>query len=114
MRTNWVKGLVGMGVLLAAIGCSSDSGNPFIDDCVEKNTSQVSFKNTSSNHYYDIVWDGGRIVSSLAPGQTSENFTVNAGDHVLQFKFSGSNNQACSTAYPDLVQCNSVTWSCGG
>jgi hypothetical protein len=93
-------------------GCGN-STNPFLSDCAANNTADVQFQNKSaSNQSYDVVWDGSRIVSNLAPGASSQTSSVSATSHTLEFKIAGTNTAACSTAYPSLSQCTSHVYSC--
>ena len=85
--------------------------------CQTNNTATVSFSNKSNtNSTYTVVWDGVAL-TSVAPGQTSPNFTESAGvAHTLQFKFSNSNTAACNVSadagavHDSGVQLHRVIW----
>lgn len=79
--------------------------------CAVNSTAQVQFSNRSASSTYSVVWDGS-VVTTLAPGVTSEFFTVAAGDHTLAFKYSNSANLACTESTPNLAQCSSMVYWC--
>ena len=108
-----VIGLLLMSVLI--VSCGSDSDPLGIgSDCSVNNTATVAFKNSSTTgKNYDIIWDGSKIVSNLTPGNTSAASTVTAGvTHTVEFKVAGTSTLACSTAYPNYVECTNHTLSC--
>ncbi len=79
--------------------------------CVVNSTAKVQFSNRSANSTYSVVWDGS-VITTLAAGVTSDLFTVAAGDHTLEFKYSNSNNDACSVSTPNIAQCSSTVYWC--
>lgn len=79
--------------------------------CAVNGTAQVQFSNRSANSTYSIVWDGS-VMATLAPGVTSEFFTVAAGNHTLTFKYSNSSDLACTESTPNLAQCSSMVYWC--
>ncbi len=88
---------------------------PPVAACQSNNTATVSFENKSNtNSTYTIVWDGSTR-TTIAPGQTSSTYTEAAGvQHSLQFKFTNSNNPACTTSSPTLAQCSVHVYNCTG
>lgn len=82
--------------------------------CELNNTAQVRFENRSAgNRSYDIVWDGIRTASGLAPGQSTDPITVAAGvAHTLRFQLANSATLACNQASPVLTQCSSQVYWC--
>ena len=81
--------------------------------CEANNTSQVRFENKSAtNLTYSVIWDG-LLMTTVAPGVTSQNFTVAAGEHTLHFQIANSGGQpACTPSTPVLIVCNSHSYSC--
>lgn len=82
-----------------------------VQTCAANGTAQVQFSNRSASSTYSIVWDGSTM-ATLAPGVTSEFYTVAAGSHTLAFKYSNSANYACSESTPNLAQCSSMVYWC--
>ncbi len=82
-----------------------------VNNCVVNNTAKVQFSNRSSGSTYDVIWDGS-IITTLAPGVTSDFFTVAAGDHTLVFRYSNTGNNSCTPSTPNLAQCSSMVYWC--
>jgi hypothetical protein len=85
-----------------------------IPACKQNNTASISFHNVSTtNRTYNIVFDGSNL-TTVAPGQTSNSYTIAAGtQHSLTFTFTNTGGNACTTSFPTLAQCASSTYSCG-
>ncbi len=79
--------------------------------CAVNSTAQVQFSNRSASSTYSVVWDGS-VMETLAPGVTSEFFTVAAGEHTLEFKYANGSTSACSLSTPNLAQCSSMVYWC--
>ena len=80
--------------------------------CVTNNTAQIRFTNKSvTNQTYTVLLDGSTI-TTLAPGTTSDYFTVAAGDHTFLFKISNTGEAACTQGTPNLAQCSYSDYSC--
>lgn len=81
--------------------------------CEVNNTAKVRFQNkTGTSLTYEVVWDGSTL-TTLAPGSTSEYYTVAAGSHTLHFKIANSGGQeACTQSAPVLAQCSSMEYWC--
>lgn len=108
---NGLRQTVMIFLLAVAAGCGDDPLNTTAD-CDANNTATVKFENKStSSTTYDVIWDGSKI-ETLTPGQTSQEHTVNATSHTLTFEVANTNTKACSTAYPNLTECTSNTYSC--
>ena len=91
----------------------STPAQPQEQECEINNWGYIYFENRSnSNTKFDIIWDGVRLVSNLAPGKKSGMFVQTAGSHSLQFRKAGTSTTTCSTSYPNLDQCTSVTFYC--
>lgn len=82
-----------------------------VQSCVVNNTAEVQFSNRSSSSTYTVVWDGS-VWTTLAPGVTSSTYTVAAGSHTLEFRYSNSNTAACTASTPVLAQCSSMVYWC--
>lgn len=81
-------------------------------NCEVNNTAIVTFSNKSASSTYAVLWDGS-IITTLAPGETSESYTVSAGiQHTLLFRYSNSTTAACSQSTPTLAQCSSINYFC--
>lgn len=112
------KMMLKIGVLIAAAalagigagGCVEDEMLAPPMDCQENHKATVRFKNDSAGATYDVVMDGYRV-GTIGPGNT-ETTTAAAGGHTFTFYFAGTNNVACSTATPNLAQCDSYVFSC--
>ena len=108
------------GAVLCALTVSACTGvatTPTPDPipaCKQNNTASVSFHNVSTtNRTYNIVFDGSNL-TTVAPGQTSNSYTIAAGtQHSLTFTFTNTGGNACTTSFPTLAQCASSTYSCG-
>lgn len=97
----------------APITTTPTTTTPVVPDCEKNNTATVRFRNDSgTSKSYDVIWDGSRIVSDLAPGQTIQTFTQSAGPHTLLFRVAGTQTAACSQSSPNLAQCSGWTYFC--
>lgn len=82
-------------------------------ECELNNWAYIYFENRSaSNTSYDVYWDGSRIENNLAPGEKSKKYPFSATGHTYSFKIANTNTLACSSAYPNLAQCTTVTFYC--
>lgn len=81
--------------------------------CEVNNTSRVKFENkTGTSLTYSVVFDGS-IITTLAPGASSEFFTVAAGQHTLHFLIANSGGkEACTESTPVLIQCYDHPFYC--
>src|SRR6185436_3662208 len=85
---------------------------PVIQDCEKYHTANVTFKNNSTQHYaYDIVLDGA-LLTTISYQTVSIIYTVAVGQHTISFKIHGTNNYACTTGTPVLIECSSHQFSC--
>ncbi len=110
-------------ILVLLIGCSGDDDvmGPAAPDpdpvlsCETNNTATVVFENRSNtNSTYDIIWDGSKV-ATVTPGNKTESFTVAAGiQHTLLYKYTNTNNLACTQATPTYAQCASRLQWCTG
>ena len=82
-----------------------------VKSCVTNNTAEVQFSNRSASSTYSIVWDGS-IITTLSPGVTSTSYTVAAGQHTLEFRYSNSSSSSCTPSTPNLAQCSSMVYWC--
>ena len=80
--------------------------------CAANNTAQVQFSNRSANKTYSIIWDGS-VMTTISAGVTSSYYTVAAGTHTLEFRYSNSTDDACSISSPVMAQCSSMVYWCG-
>lgn len=79
--------------------------------CVINNTAEVKFSNRSSSSTYTVIWDGS-IITTVAAGATSDVFTVAAGQHTLEFRYSNSSTSSCTPSTPNVAQCSSMVYWC--
>ena len=80
--------------------------------CEVNNTARVRFQNkTGSSLTYSVVWDGSTL-TTLAPGQTSDYYTVAAAQHTLHFMVANSTQEACTQSSPVLTQCMDHEYWC--
>ncbi len=79
--------------------------------CELNRTAQVKFSNRSANSTYSILWDGS-IITTLSAGVSSELYTVAAGQHTLEFRYSNSSTSSCTPSTPNLAQCSSTEYWC--
>ncbi len=79
--------------------------------CEVNSTALVQFSNRSANSTYSILWDGS-IITTLSAGVTSELYTVAAGQHTLEFRYSNSSTSSCTPSTPNLAQCSSTVYWC--
>jgi hypothetical protein len=80
--------------------------------CEVNNTAQVRFQNkTGTSQTYSVVWDGSTL-TTLAPGSTSDYYTVAAGTHTLHFMIANTSNEACTQSTPVLAVCASQEYWC--
>lgn len=79
--------------------------------CAANNTASIQFSNRSANKTYSVVWDGS-VITTLAAGVTSDYFTVAAGQHTLEFRYSNSSTDACTLSTPNVAQCSSTVYWC--
>lgn len=116
MKSKLALSMFAIVVLTACSGSKSPVAPapivPVVPECQAHNTATITFGNQSINSTYTIAWDG-TIVATLGPGQYSKVFTEAAGvAHLMQFKYSNSNLNACSSSTPTLVQCSTNSYSC--
>lgn len=79
--------------------------------CVINNTAEVQFSNRSSSSTYSVIWDG-YIIATIAAGANSSFFTVAAGQHTLEFRYSNSATSSCTPSTPNVAQCSSMVYWC--
>lgn len=103
-----------MALPLGLAGCGTESSTS-ARSCETHNTAEIRFQNQSNtSQVYTIMWDG-YVLTSVAPGATSDYFTVTAGiPHMLEYKFANTDKRACTVSYPNLTQCSSQTHWCTG
>ena len=105
--------------LVSLMGCTADDvvapPPPAVLACQANNTAKLVFRNVSnSNSTYDLIWDGSKIFT-IAPGAETDTLTTAAGvQHIMQFKFTNSSNNACTQGTPTLAQCSRSWFSCSG
>lgn len=100
-------------LIIFAFGCtSSEDTTP---ECETNATGEVFFSNESTTgKTYDIIWDGTKV-ATLAPNEESETFVVAANvPHVLQFRITGTGNDACTLSTPVIPQCKRMKYYCTG
>ena len=101
-------------LLVGFIACQTPIEPDPIPACEQNNTASISFENRSvTNSTYDIIWDGARI-ATIGPWETTQKFTVSAGQHTLDFKITNGSGTACSTSWPVLSRCEAYSWFCTG
>jgi hypothetical protein len=80
--------------------------------CEVNETAEIYFKNNSLTHTtYYVLFDGLNYCT-IAPGESSQKFTVAAGEHTLQFMQSNNNQAACSASSPNIAKCYSGYYNC--
>jgi hypothetical protein len=79
--------------------------------CEVNSTALVQFSNRSANSTYSVLWDGS-IITTLSAGVTSDFFTVAAGQHNLEFRYSNSSTSSCTPSTPNLAQCSATVYWC--
>lgn len=104
--------LIGI-IFLSSFGCSDSDdtdiwGRPL---CEVNDTAEVNFRNDSNNITMEVVWDGA-VLATLDPGETSDDFTQNVGDHTCVFRNANTHENVCAMGYPNLAQCTVHTYSC--
>jgi hypothetical protein len=86
---------------------------PSIPDCQKYHTGVLRVQNKSARGLdYDIIIDNinyGRLVVGA-----SRDFTLNAGSHILDFKYSDHESYACQRSYPSIIECQTLTVWCEG
>ena len=83
--------------------------------CWVNETWEVRFTNNSTtNSTHDILWDGS-IIATVAPGDTTEFFTVDAIIvYFLRFQFTNTGERACDGFPVFSEKCRSTIFSCDG
>lgn len=110
-------GILGLLTSLMTVGgCKSPSTptipTPTTPECEKNHTAQVTFQNKSAtNLTYDVIWDGSKL-TTIAPGASSQVYTVSAATHTLQFRITNTSKAACTQSTPVLAQCHSYTYWC--
>ncbi len=86
---------------------------PTVPDCEKYHTGVLHVSNQSSRGLdYDIIIDGvnyGRLTVGAA-----KDYTLAAGQHSLDFKYSDHNSYACSTSWPYVTECQTTSIYCTG
>jgi hypothetical protein len=84
-----------------------------LTDCEKHQTGTLSVTNSSTLGLdYEIILDG-TSQGKLAAGATAE-YTVGAGPHNVVYRYFGTTQAACSTAYFQITQCQKTSISCSG
>lgn len=79
--------------------------------CETNHSANVTFKNSSRRSTYDVLLDGSRIGVIAAGERISRK--VSAGvSHTVLFRYSNTNQNACSQSSNSFVQCSSRILSC--
>jgi hypothetical protein len=104
--------LIGI-IFLSSSGCSESDdtdewGTPL---CEINDTAEVNFRNDSTTITMEVVWDGA-VIATLDPGETSDDFTQNVGNHTSVFRNANTHENVCAIASPNLAQCTVHTYSC--
>lgn len=83
--------------------------------CISHNTADLNFSNESAtNTTYDVLVDGA-TVTTVAPGATSDNFTVKALIlHVIRFNVTTTSTMACPLEIYQPAQCSTTNHFCRG
>lgn len=100
---------------VSVVGCSGK--NPAapapIPACQTNNTATLTLSNTSTTNTTQTHTIDGITAATLAPGQSSQPFTLAAGvAHTVTSKVTNTNAVACNPATPILIQCENRTISC--
>jgi hypothetical protein len=93
-----------MAGLLFSSGCSLTSSS-----C--SGTGTIEFENHASHSSYDILLDGS-LVGSIGPGQSMTRTVTAVVQHTVLFRFSNTNQNACSEAQESVIECHTNTISC--
>jgi hypothetical protein len=118
VRSIFITAMVTVGLfsVVAYTGCvKTETAKPSTSTtqpCESNNTAQVRFVNkTGSSTTYSVVWDGSTL-TTVAPGATSDYYTVAAGQHTLHFMIANSTSEACTQSTPNLAKCTSMEYWC--
>jgi hypothetical protein len=119
VRSIFITAMVTIGLfsVVAYTGCVKTETAPSTtttttQPCEKNNTAQVRFVNkTGSSTTYSVVWDGSTL-TTVAPGATSDYYTVAAGQHTLHFMIANSTSEACTQSTPNLAKCTSMEYWC--
>lgn len=107
------KALTCMLVTLASSSCTQKATAPTPMACETNNSGTIVFGNRSTSFNYDIVWDGVRIITGLAPSATSQPITAAAGvAHTLQFRNASRSDAVACGASPILIRCQETSITC--
>ncbi|MDE3127868.1 MAG: hypothetical protein KGL38_07675 [Gemmatimonadota bacterium] len=100
-------------LLAAALDCYKNPSGLRLEQCYINYTANLNFTNRSAtNRSYDVLLDGD-TVTTLAPGQTSRDFGVNAWVlHVVAFNYAGSDSAACPRQIYTPSRCETQNFVC--
>ena len=109
---RWARTLPTL-LVAAALGCQNAPSGLSSEQCYIDYTATLNFTNRSAtNRSYDVLLDGD-TVSTLASGQTSRDFVVNAWMlHVVAFDFAGTNSAACPQEIYTPGRCETHNFVC--
>lgn len=79
--------------------------------CEINHFAAVTFKNNSRRSTYDVLLNGSRIGVIAAGASISRNVPADI-SHTVLFKYSNSNQNACSQSNNSFVQCSNRILSC--
>jgi hypothetical protein len=96
-----------VGVTAAAIASGARS---ISNSCIGSDTADIKFRN-NTGMTLEAVLDGTRV-ATLAPGETSQNWTVKAGVHTYGFRNAATYRYACGPYSVDNETCKEYTYSC--
>ncbi len=117
-RSNWARSVQVVSVFLAGTlaGCSPSPYDVQVPPaCISHNTAALNFSNESTtNTTYDVLMDGTKL-TTVAPGATSDNFTVTALLlHVIRFNVTETSTMACPLEIVTPAQCSTTNHFCRG
>lgn len=101
----------GVPLFLVLLSCAGDSPSAPIADCERNHTGDLRLSNTSTRSVHDVS-AGGVWTATLGVGQ-SVSWTLEPGQHRLDFLFANTTRLACPSVTANLTQCASLAFACG-
>ncbi len=100
-------------LVVASLACYGDSTGLLHQACYIDYTATLNFADQSAaSHSYDVLLDGSNV-ATIAKGQTSQDFVVNAWMlHVVAFNYAGSDSVACPQELYTPGRCETHTFVC--
>jgi hypothetical protein len=112
LSTGATIGIVAGAVALAGVTAAAiaSGARSVANSCIGSDTADIKFRN-NTGLTLEAFLDGTRV-ATLAPGETSQSWTVKAGVHTYGFRNAATYRYACGPSSVNFETCKEYTYSC--